>query len=87
MVYESTFAIRKRLRMSADAPFFFEELNRFVSGMELLIELVNTVFAVFKARSTAKLVVNLCIGDNKSGSFLGFRFCYGFFLFFYGGEG
>lgn len=42
---------------------------------------------MLESGSPAKLIVDLGVRNSKSGSFFGFRFCYGFLLFCYGGEG
>ena len=84
MIDKSALTIQKGLRVPSDSILVFQELNCFIYRMKSLIELIDTVLPVFDTTSTAKLIVDLRVGHNKSGSFVSFRFYDCYLLFFLG---
>ena len=78
---KSVAAVGKRVAVTADTVFFFQESDDFLTGFSFLILPINAEFALLKSAAANERVVDILLRKHKGGGLRVLRLCDSFDLF------
>ena len=78
---KSVAAVGKRVAVTADTVFFFQESDVFLTGFSLLILPINAEFSLLKSAAVNERIVNILLRKHKGGGLRVLRLCDSFDLF------
>lgn len=78
---KSVAAVGKRVAVTADTVFFFQESDDFLTGFSFLILPINAEFSLLKPAAANERVVNILLRKHKGGGLRVLRLCDSFDLF------
>ena len=78
---KSAAAVGKRVAVTADTVFFFQESDDFLTVFTFLILPINTEFSLLKSAAANERVVDILLRKHKGGGLCVLRLCDSFDLF------
>ena len=84
MIDKSVAAVGKRVAVTADTVFFFQESDYFLTGFPFLILPITAEFPLLKSAAANERVVNILLRKHKGGGLRVLRLCDSFDLFRHG---
>ncbi len=81
MIDKSVTAVGKRVAVTADTVFFFQESDDFLTVFSFLILPINAEFAPLKSAAANERIVDILLRKHKGGGLRVLRLCDSFDLF------